>query len=142
MGDLRMTYAAMESAPSAAARLGTRSRLILVEDDVSVRRGLQLLLHGYGFDVQSFGSAAPVLVAGDVLAATHIVVDFALPDYDGVALVHALRDRGWDGVAVLITAFPTAELTDAATAAGFAAVLSKPFDDQRLLAALRGTVRS
>ncbi|WP_228275256.1 response regulator [Stakelama tenebrarum] len=113
-------------------------RLLLVEDDDGVRRGLQLLLEGQGFAVQSFASAGPVVADPDSLTATHLVVDYALPDQDGVHLVEALRKRGWKGIGVLITAYATEPLREAAQAAGFAAVIDKPFRDSQLLNALDG----
>lgn len=112
--------------------------LLLVEDDDGVRRGLQLLLQGQGFDVHSFASARAALADFAIPAAHYLVADYVLADSDGIALLTALRGRGWRGTAVLITAFASADLRANASAAGFAAMLDKPFRDDDLLRALRG----
>jgi len=110
--------------------------LLLIEDDAGVRRSLQLLLRGQGFDVQSFATAAPALAEPSSQRATHVVIDYALPDNDGVAVLRELRARGWSGCAVLITAFYSEELKSRAEAAGFAAIIAKPFRDSILIDAL------
>lgn len=116
---------------------GTRPSLLLVEDDSAVRRGLQLLLQGQGFDVRAFASSRTALADAMLAEAQFLVIDYRLADMDGVAMLRALREQGWNGVAVLITAFPSHALCEAASAAGFAAVLDKPFRDDDLLRALR-----
>lgn len=114
-----------------------RPKLLLVEDDAGIRRGLQLLLQGQGFDVHSFASAHAALEYNDVADTHCLVVDYALADSNGIALLADLRNRGWTGKAVLITAFASSELRVAAAAAGFAAMLDKPFRDDDLLRVVR-----
>lgn len=110
--------------------------VILVEDDEAVRRSLQLLLHWRGYEVRSFARAAPVF-ARDLSDGAHVLVaDYRLPDANGFEVLRELRRRGWAGRSVLITAFPTADLIQAATACGYDAVLEKPLRQQALVAAL------
>lgn len=118
--------------------LPARPMLLLVEDDDGVRRGLQLLLSGQGYDVHAFSSARAALADLAIPAAKYLVADYALADSDGIVLLTTLQGRGWRGTAVLITAFASAELRAAAVTAGFAAMLDKPFRDDDLLRALRG----
>lgn len=118
-----------------------RALLVLVEDDVGVRRALQLLLQGQGYVVHSFASAQPALADPETMNARYLVVDYVLPDDNGINLVQALRDRGWQGVAVMITAFASEAVLAAARKAGLSAVLDKPFRDSQLLAALENGPR-
>lgn len=115
-----------------------RPILLLVEDDDGVRRGLQLLLSGQGFDVHAFASARAALNDPAIQTARCLVSDYVLADSDGLELITALRARGWHGTAVLITAFASPDLRAAALAAGFAAMLDKPFRDADLVRVLRG----
>lgn len=117
-----------------------RPPLLLIEDDDGVRRGLQLFLQGQGFDVHAFASSRSALADAAALEARYLVVDYRLAETDGIAAVAELRVRGWHGIAVLITAFPTPEVRAAAASAGFTAVLDKPFRDDDLLRALRRQV--
>lgn len=111
-------------------------RLVLIEDDAKVRRALQLLLQGQGFQVLSFASAAPALANPDTLAVEHIVVDYVMPQCDGVEFLEAIRRQGWNGNAVLMSGFYSKSLEAKAIAAGFSAILAKPFRDDLLLDAL------
>lgn len=112
------------------------TQLVLIEDEAGIRRSLQLLLHGRHFDVHAFPMAELALADPASMTATHLVIDYALPDGDGIHVLQAFRARGWAGVAVMITAFYTEELASRAREAGFAAVLPKPFRDNLLLDAL------
>ncbi|KRB81180.1 hypothetical protein ASE00_14320 [Sphingomonas sp. Root710] len=114
-----------------------KARLLLIEDDAGVRRSLQLLLHGERFEVHAFSSAGPALAEMAFWQPTHAVIDYCLPDGDGVEALRALRANGWNGTAILITAFDTRDVRKAAADAGFSAVLSKPFADSRLVETLR-----
>ncbi len=113
-----------------------RPNLLLVEDDDGIRRSLQLLLQGQGFNVRAFASAAPALADAAASEARYLVVDYLLADSDGIAFLRQLRARGWQGVAVLITAYASPEVRDGARDVGFVTVLDKPFRDNALIAAL------
>lgn len=114
-----------------------KARLLLIEDDAGVRRSLQLLLHGERFEVHAFSSAGPALAEMAFWQPSHAVIDYRLPDGDGIEALRALQANGWNGTAVLITAFDTRDLRKAAVDAGFSAVLSKPFADSKLVETLR-----
>jgi len=112
--------------------------VLLIEDDEAVRRSLQLLLHWRGYDVRSFASAGPVLDSDGVGEIDVLVTDYRLPDGDGIGVLRALRRSGWNGKAILITAFPSTTLTESAQAIGFDAVLEKPLRQHELVGALAG----
>lgn len=110
--------------------------VLLIEDDEAVRRSLQMLLHWRGYDVRSFAGAAPVLDGHTMDDAAVLIADYRLPDGDGISVLRALRRAGWKGKAILITAFPSPTLDEAARAAGFDAVLEKPLRQHELIGAL------
>lgn len=120
--------------PSRTVRRGLR--VLLVEDDEGVRRSLQLFLEWNGFEVRAHALAASAMGL-ESLADLHLLVtDYFLEDGDGIALLRRLRERGWQGRAVLITTAPEAPLIARATAAGFHAVLGKPLGRNELITAL------
>lgn len=121
---------------NSTARSSLAPRLLLVEDDDAVRRGLQLLLTGQGYQVHAFSRATLALADPSAIAASHLVIDYVLPEGDGIEALHVLQSHGWKGCAVLVTAFYSRQLCDTALAAGFAAVLPKPFREMELLEAL------
>lgn len=112
--------------------------VLLIEDDEAVRRSLQMLLHWRGYDVRSFAGAAPVLEGHAMDDADVLIADYRLPDGDGVSVLRALRRADWKGKAILITAFPSPTLLEAARAAGFDTVLEKPLRQHELIGALAG----
>jgi FixJ family two-component response regulator len=117
---------------------GERPRILLVEDDDGVRRSMHLMLQGHGFDVRSYGSAEPVLADAPTASAACLVADYKLPDSDGVGLLTALHDAGWSGRAVLITGYPSDPVREAAWAAGYDAIVEKPFRQRELVDAIDG----
>ena len=110
-----------------------RPKILLVEDDMAVRRSLQLVLQARGFDVRAFADPELLLRDGATEDAGCLIADFRLQqNCSGLDLLSALRNRSWTGPAILITAYPSPALAEEARERGFAAVLSKPFRDREL----------
>jgi FixJ family two-component response regulator len=70
------------------------------------------------------------------------VADYKLDRQDGIALLCHLREEGWQGPAVLVTAFPSAELSQRAISSGYAAIFEKPLRERSLSEALLRLVQS
>jgi len=113
-----------------------RPTILLAEDDPGVRRSLQLLLRGQGYDVKAYLEANPLLDDAQNLNAACLIADYRLGDTDGLTVLAQLRARGWNGPAILITAFPSAELVRQAEAAGFSLVVEKPLKPHMLVGLL------
>lgn len=110
-----------------------RPKVLLVEDDTAVRRSLLLVLQAHGFDVKAFADPASLLREGATDGAACLIADYQLQqNYDGLDLLGALRKNSWAGPAILITAYPSAALSEKAFQCGFAAVLAKPFREREL----------
>lgn len=106
-----------------------RRRVLLVEDDAAVRRSLQLLLVGQGYDVRAYSGAAGLAQDPEALRADCLIADLVIPDGNGVALLSDLRTSGWKGPAVLISGHLTNEWAERALALGYAAAFAKPIGD-------------
>lgn len=113
-------------------RLSAKPTLLLVEDDPGVRRSLQLILQGSGFQVRSYGTVAASIADPNLAQADGMIADYRLPDGDGLSLLRTLHAAGFRGQAILITAFWTAHLEEQALAAGYARVLEKPLAERML----------
>jgi CheY-like chemotaxis protein len=113
-----------------------RRTLLLLEDDDGVRRSLEMMLRNRGYDVHAHAAADALLADPATDAATLLVSDYRLPGMDGLAMIAVLRQRGWRGRAVLITASMSATLRKRALSSGFDAVLEKPMLPNALIAAL------
>jgi len=110
-----------------------RPRVLLVEDDASVRRAVQLLLSANGFEVRSYSTSIGLEQDPEALASACLVADLVLPDRNAIDLLTSLRSQGWDGVAVLVSGQLTPELTAQAHAVGYDAVFPKPLHDAVLV---------
>lgn len=115
---------------------GKRPLVLLLEDDNAVRRSLQLLLQGRGFDVKAYANADALLADPQVAKAGCILADYRLHASDGIEVLRTLRSRGWTAPAILMTAFGSDDLAARAASAGFIEVLEKPFRDHAVVAAL------
>lgn len=81
-------------------------RILLVEDDAGVRRALQFSLELEAFRVEVFESASALMGRGELTAPGCLVIDYHLPDTNGLDLLDVLRARGVRLPAVLITSNP------------------------------------
>lgn len=106
---------------------------MIVEDDAAIRRSLQLMLSAEGYEIRAYPSGMGLLADEDAVQPLCFIADFAMHEVDGVALLSALRARGWTCPAILMTGFPSAELQAQAQNAGFDALLEKPFRQHVLM---------
>jgi FixJ family two-component response regulator len=113
-----------------------RPRVLLVEDDSAVRRSLQLLLSGHGYDVRAYAKAAGLAREPEALRADCLIADLIIPDGNAVSLITDLREAGWKGPAILISGHLTNEWTERALARGYAAAFAKPIGDSVLIKCL------
>ena len=110
-----------------------RPRLLLVEDDASVRRSLQLLLQSQGYDVRAYRTGVGLAEDVEALRAQCLIADLVIPEGDGLALLQDLRATGWDGAAILISGHLTDEWAALARKQGYDAVLEKPISENVLV---------
>ena len=113
-----------------------------MEDDAGVRRSLQLLLAGQGYDVRAYPSARGLGSDPEALKADCLVADLVMPDSDGLALLRQLRHAGWTGRAVLISGHLDESWEACARGEGFDAIFTKPLPESALTACLGKLIRS
>jgi FixJ family two-component response regulator len=109
----------------------------VVDDDVSVRRGLERLLRSAGHRVLTFGSAREFLEHRDVVHPSCLVLDIRMPGQNGLDLHESLVAAGRDIPVVFITGNGDIPMAVRAMKAGAVDFLAKPFDDKELLDAVQ-----
>ena len=112
-------------------------RVLVVEDDESMRVAIERLLNAAGFATAAYASADELLAAGARVEMHAWSSDLALPGTSGLELLGALRARGWMGSLILITAHDSPSVRQKAEQSGVAMYLAKPFDGSSLVAAVR-----
>jgi FixJ family two-component response regulator len=110
--------------------------VFVVDDDVSVRESLELLIGFAGWQPETFASAREFLARPRVLTPSCLVLDVSLPDLNGLDLQKLVADR-MDMPIIFITGYGDIPMTVRAMKAGAAEFLTKPFDDEVLLGAIR-----
>ena len=113
-------------------------RVLVVDDDESMREAIESLLNEAGFDTTVYASAEALLVGGGVEGATCVISDFKLPSMSGLELLAELRARGARPPVIVITAHDGPGMCDEAVRLGAAAYLTKPFLGSALLSAIEG----
>jgi two-component system, OmpR family, KDP operon response regulator KdpE len=115
-------------------------RLLLVEDDESARRLLEIYLARTGYRVDEAGTGADAMRAWDAHRADLILLDLGLPDADGVELVRRIRREATTPIVVL-SARGAERDKIAALEAGADDYLTKPFGTEELNARIRAVLR-
>lgn len=115
----------------------------VVDDDFSVRRGLDRLLRSAGYRVETFASAREFLARSPSLRPACLVLDVSMPGQSGLHLSDALAAEQSGIPIIFITGHGDLAMAARAMKAGAADFLSKPFDDEVLLRAVeRAAARS
>jgi DNA-binding NtrC family response regulator len=108
--------------------------VLVVDDEEVVRSGAARILEGAGLRVSCAASASAALAHPQLARCRLVLCDLMLPDQPGTSVLAAMRARGLDIPAVVITGYATSESIGEALAAGAVGVLAKPFDEEELLA--------
>src|SRR5215475_4950353 len=113
--------------------------VFIVDDDISVRESLELLIRSAGWKPETFASAQEFLVRSRSLAPSCLVLDVALPDLSGLDLQKLVADR-IDMPIIFITGYGDVPMTVQAMKAGAVEFLTKPFRVDVLLSAIRHAI--
>ena len=108
----------------------------VVEDDVSVREATKHLLRLLGYATASFASAEDFLRSGRVRDTACLIADVHLPGMSGVELQRRLILDGHHLAIIFITAFPDEAIRARVLRDGALCYLSKPFQEESLIACL------
>ncbi len=107
-------------------------RVLIVEDDVAARVGLEQLVKSWGFIAESASDGEEAMSKVTTFRPAIVITDLVMPRMDGLALLRALQQQGADVTTLLLTAQGTVETAVAAMKEGAYDYLTKPVDIQRL----------
>jgi FixJ family two-component response regulator len=109
---------------------------IVVDDDLAVRNSLKFSLEVEGFAVRAYSGAIEVLGDAELPFSDCLVVDQNKPGMNGLDLIAQFRARGIAVLAIQVTNYPSAALSQRAAKAGVA-IVEKPFLGAALLDRIR-----
>ncbi|NJL25393.1 MAG: response regulator [Calothrix sp. SM1_5_4] len=111
-------------------------RILIVDDDESMREAICIYLVSLGAEVMPVGSAAEALERFPTFRPSVLVSDLAMPGEDGYGLIRKVRDmspaNGGDIPALAMSSHTTKEDVKASLAAGFQAHMAKPVEAIKL----------
>ena len=133
------------SSSSAARRIEVVSMadvqgiVFVVDDDISVRESLELLIKNAGWQPRLFESAQEFLIHPRPTIPSCLVLDVSLPGLNGLELQKQLADRS-DMPIIFITGYGDVPMSVRAMKAGAVEFLTKPIKDDALLDAIHGAI--
>jgi DNA-binding NtrC family response regulator len=117
-----------------------RALTYVVDDDVSVRKGLDNLLRSAGFTVQTFSSAQEFLASARADLPSCLLLDVQLPGLSGLDLQQELAKAGMQIPIIFITGHGDIPMSVRAMKAGALEFLTKPVNDEDLLDAIQQAI--
>ena len=125
---------------NAVSKAQPKPIVFVVDDDVSVRESLELLIGFAGWQPETFASAQEFLARPRSLTPSCLVLDVSLPDLNGLELQKLIASDRIDMPIIFITGHGDVPMTVQAMKAGAVEFLTKPFDDEVLLTAIRQAI--
>ena len=116
------------------------SIVLIVDDDISVRESVELLLRHEGLDVETFVSAQEFLNRPPLSVPSCLILDISLPGLNGLELQKRLAVERHEMPIIFITGHGDIPITVQAMKAGAVEFLTKPFNDEVLLTAIRNAL--
>jgi FixJ family two-component response regulator len=126
---------------SAAPKSQQKPIVFVVDDDVSVRESLELLIKFAGWQPETFSSGADFLARPRTTTPSCLVLDVSLPDLNGLELQKLIGSERTEMPIIFITGHGDVPMTVQAMKGGAVEFLTKPFDDEVLLNAIRHAIK-
>ena len=114
--------------------------IAIVDDDPSVRRGLERLIRSVGWKAETFASAQEFLAHPRTEAPGCLVLDLQLPGLSGLDLQKQMAEVGLETPIVFLTGHGSIPASVQAMKAGAIEFLTKPVDEQDLLKAIQEAI--
>jgi two-component system response regulator FixJ len=115
--------------------------IYVVDDDADVLGSLRFLLETDGFNVRTFRNGGSLLNVVGSTGVDCFVIDYKMPDMNGIELARRLRNRDIAAPVILITGYPDENISARAQAAGVRHVMLKPLLDESLVTRIRGAIQ-
>ncbi len=114
--------------------------VLIIDDEVAIRESLETLLDFEGYRVESAETGEQGLARLAERTFDLVLLDFALPDRDGLEILGDIRSRDSQLAVIMITAYGTLDNAVRAMQKGATNFIQKPWDNEKLLADVRAAV--
>jgi two-component system, NtrC family, response regulator AtoC len=137
--DTRAPTGSNQKAEASSAANGTApvKKILIADDDQSIRSLLVTLLGGEGYQVTEAKSGSEVMRAAPQLKPDLLILDIRMPDMSGLDVMRQLRERDQTVAVLMLTAYGTASSMIEATSLGAHDYITKPFEIDDVLLRVR-----
>ena len=115
--------------------------IAIVDDDASVRMGIERLVRSLGYIARTFASADEFLQSSEQGNTSCLIIDIHMPGMSGLELQSLLIGEGHKVPIIFITAFLEDDIRQRAMTAGAVAVLAKPFAGGALVQCIEAALK-
>ena len=116
------------------------ARIMIVDDDPAICQVIGDSLRPEGYDVAEFGSAEDALSQLESSLFDLVILDLKLPGMDGIAALHAIKDKWPDVDVIIMTGYTSVESAVDSMKLGAADYIPKPFSPDHLLLVIQKTL--
>src|SRR5437763_1254797 len=133
-----MSEAAVLTRPRTDA--GNGGSILIIDDEAGIRESLETLLEFEGYSVESAEDGEEGMARLSERTFDLVLLDFALPDRNGLEILGDIRARDSQLAVIMITAYGTLDNAVRAMQKGATNFIQKPWDNEKLLADVRAAV--
>ena len=121
--------------------MSEHARILVIDDDENVRKGLALALKERGYIVDLAKDGKEAVEKSEAAFFNLALIDIRLPDMDGIELLTALRDTIPKMIKIIVTGYPSLENAIKAVNKGADGYILKPVDMDRLISTIERHLR-
>jgi DNA-binding NtrC family response regulator len=136
-----MSDVAVSRRPVGASESAVSGTVLVIDDEPAIRESLQTLLEAEGYSVDTAVDGEDGLNRMASRPFDLVLLDFALPDRNGIEILKDIRERDSAMAVIMITAYGTVENAVRAIQSGATNFIQKPWDNEKLLADVRAAVK-
>ena len=119
-----------------------RASVLVVDDEAAIRDSLHMILDYEGYRVEEAANGSQALSKVADRAPDAVVLDIKMPEMDGLELLKALRERGYDMPVLMISGHADVATAVEATRRGAFDFFEKPLQRDRVLLSLRNAIEA
>jgi DNA-binding NtrC family response regulator len=117
--------------------MGSSARILVVDDDESIRKVLTTILEEEGYTVETAESGREAIRKSNAKYYDLALIDVRLPDMQGTQLLASIRETVPRMVKIVVTGYPSLQNAIEAVNAGADAYILKPFNVDKTLSTIR-----
>lgn len=117
--------------------MGENARIIIIDDDKSIRQVLKTILEEEGYAVDTADTGKQAILKTNEKAYNLALIDMRLPDIEGIDLILKIKDTTPRMRKIIVTGYPTIQNAMEAVNRQADAFILKPFDVERVLQTIR-----